>query len=139
MCGDGDQRQPHPPTPVPKWGGGARIKASGGRQPPVEVKQQGADAPRSPLMASLLALIPIAVAGCGPVADGHASGGPLRVLATTGMIADAAKRVGGPHVAVDCLMGPGVDPHRFSPSAGDLGRLGRRSSSSTTGCTWKGK
>jgi manganese/zinc/iron transport system substrate-binding protein len=45
------------------------------------------------------------------------------IVATTGMIADAAKRIGGDQVRVACLMGPGVDPHRFQPSAGDLGKL----------------
>jgi manganese/zinc/iron transport system substrate-binding protein len=45
------------------------------------------------------------------------------VVATTGMIADAASRIGGDRVRVEGLMGPGVDPHRFQPSAGDLGKL----------------
>ena len=35
----------------------------------------------------------------------------LSVVATTGMIADAARRVGVDLVAVQALMGPGVDPH----------------------------
>lgn len=50
---------------------------------------------------------------------------PMPVVATTGMIADAVRQVGGPHVRVEALMGPGVDPHRFAPSAGDLGKLSR--------------
>jgi manganese/zinc/iron transport system substrate-binding protein len=45
------------------------------------------------------------------------------VLATTSIIADAAKRIGGDRVKVDCLMGPGVDPHKYQPSAGDLNKL----------------
>ena len=36
---------------------------------------------------------------------------PLKVVATTGMIADAARVVGGDLVEVKGLMGPGVDPH----------------------------
>jgi manganese/zinc/iron transport system substrate-binding protein len=39
------------------------------------------------------------------------------------MIGDVALRVGGPHATVETLMGPGVDPHLFKPSAGDLRRL----------------
>jgi manganese/zinc/iron transport system substrate-binding protein len=35
----------------------------------------------------------------------------LSVVATTGMIADAARQVGGELVEVTALMGPGVDPH----------------------------
>ncbi len=50
-------------------------------------------------------------------------GGPVRVVATTTMIADAVRRVGGEHVQVDCLMGAGIDPHTFKPSAGDIGKL----------------
>jgi manganese/zinc/iron transport system substrate-binding protein len=46
------------------------------------------------------------------------------VVATTGMIADAANRIGGGRVRVECLMGPGVDPHRFHASAGDLNKIG---------------
>jgi manganese/zinc/iron transport system substrate-binding protein len=49
----------------------------------------------------------------------------LRVVATTGMIADVAARVGGPRVDVESLMGPGVDPHLYKASAGDVRRLSR--------------
>lgn len=46
-----------------------------------------------------------------------------KVFATTGMIADAVKNVGGEYVEVDCLMGPGVDPHRYIPTPADHTRL----------------
>lgn len=45
------------------------------------------------------------------------------MLATTSIIGDAAERIGGGKVRVEVLMGPGTDPHRYQPSAGDLGRL----------------
>ncbi len=48
---------------------------------------------------------------------------PAKVLATTGMIADAVKAVGQEHVQVDCLMGPGVDPHKYVPTPNDLNRI----------------
>jgi manganese/zinc/iron transport system substrate-binding protein len=51
------------------------------------------------------------------------SGKKIPVLATTGMIADAARIVGGEHVEVTALMGPGVDPHLYQPTARDQGRL----------------
>lgn len=54
-------------------------------------------------------------------AAAHAA--PLRVTATTGMIADTARAVGGGHVAVTALMGPGVDPHLYKATQGDLRRL----------------
>lgn len=49
--------------------------------------------------------------------------GKLAVLATTGMIADAARIVGGERAAVTALMGPGVDPHLYQPTARDQGKL----------------
>lgn len=39
--------------------------------------------------------------------------GALEVVATTGMIADTARVLGGEGVAVQALMGPGVDPHAY--------------------------
>jgi len=47
----------------------------------------------------------------------------LRVVATTGMIADAARIIGGDHVSVNALMGPGVDPHLYVASRRDQQRL----------------
>lgn len=48
-----------------------------------------------------------------------------RILATTGMIADITREIGGERVDVDCLMGPGVDPHRYIPKADDFTRLNK--------------
>ncbi|MGE5192009.1 MAG: metal ABC transporter solute-binding protein, Zn/Mn family [Deltaproteobacteria bacterium] len=68
-------------------------------------------------------------AGCSDSADRPAAGDPrspsgkLSVLATTGMIADAARIVGGEHVEIAALMGPGVDPHLYQPTARDQGKL----------------
>jgi manganese/zinc/iron transport system substrate-binding protein len=45
---------------------------------------------------------------------------PLKVVATTGMIADAARRVGGDLVEVRALMGPGVDPHSYRQTRTDI-------------------
>nr|WP_263827400.1 zinc ABC transporter substrate-binding protein [Ruegeria sp. XHP0148] len=45
---------------------------------------------------------------------------PLRVVATTGMIADAARQVGGDLVEVTGLMGPGVDPHAYRQTRSDI-------------------
>lgn len=51
--------------------------------------------------------------------------GRLSVVCTTGMIADLAHNIGGERVAVVGLMGPGVDPHYYKASQGDLDKLGR--------------
>jgi len=45
---------------------------------------------------------------------------PLTVVATTGMIADAARQVGGDLVEVKALMGPGVDPHAYRQTRSDI-------------------
>ena len=44
----------------------------------------------------------------------------LSVVATTGMIADAARRVGGDLIEVKGLMGPGVDPHGYRQTRSDI-------------------
>lgn len=44
----------------------------------------------------------------------------LQVVATTGMIADAAREVGGSLVEVRALMGPGVDPHAYRQTRTDI-------------------
>ncbi len=47
----------------------------------------------------------------------------LNIVATTGMIADVTKNIGGKHVKVTKLMGTGVDPHLYKATQGDLRRL----------------
>ncbi|MDJ0823404.1 MAG: zinc ABC transporter substrate-binding protein [Paracoccaceae bacterium] len=45
---------------------------------------------------------------------------PLRVVATTGMVADAALAIGGTAADVQALMGPGVDPHGYRQTRSDI-------------------
>ena len=45
---------------------------------------------------------------------------PLDVVATTGMIADLIQNVGGSVVNVNGIMGPGVDPHSYRHTRGDI-------------------
>ena len=47
----------------------------------------------------------------------------IRIVATTSIVADLVTQVGGDHVHVDALMGPGVDPHLFKASARDVSIL----------------
>lgn len=69
------------------------------------------------LMASLLAL-----AGGPALAE---AGPKLRIVATTGMIADALRQVGGERVEVKALMGPGVDPHLYRQTASDIAAMAK--------------
>jgi manganese/zinc/iron transport system substrate-binding protein len=74
----------------------------------------------------VVALLALAASGCAPVEDQAGPGetfkgdGPIRVVATIGMIAEAAERIGGERVDVTGLMGPGVDPHVYKATEGDV-------------------
>lgn len=46
-----------------------------------------------------------------------------KVVATTTMIADLVNTIGGEHVEVQGLMGPGIDPHLYKASAGDVTKM----------------
>ncbi len=66
------------------------------------------------------------LAGC-PQANNRGSGElsarQIRVVTTIGMITDITREVGGTRVVVTGLMGPGVDPHLFKASEGDVSSL----------------
>ncbi|SEB43708.1 manganese/zinc/iron transport system substrate-binding protein [Nitratireductor aquibiodomus] len=47
----------------------------------------------------------------------------IDVVATTGMIANAARQVGGDLVNVKALMGPGVDPHAYRQTRTDISAM----------------
>ncbi len=59
-----------------------------------------------------------------PHVAGAASTRPS-VVATTGMIADTARRIGGELIEVRALMGPGVDPHSYRQTRSDIVALTR--------------
>ena len=48
---------------------------------------------------------------------------PIRVVTTIGMITDIVRNIGGEHVEVTGLMGPGIDPHLYKASEGDVTRM----------------
>ena len=72
------------------------------------------------LTASAVATILLLGPGCGPASGDGLAEGTIEVVATTGMVADAVRRVGGDRVSVTALLGPGVDPHLYKASEGDL-------------------
>ncbi len=74
---------------------------------------------------TLILVLSLALGGCGTdVAEsGDVADRPINVVTTTGMIADAVKNVGGDRVDVTGLMGPGVDPHLYRPTASDVSAL----------------
>jgi manganese/zinc/iron transport system substrate-binding protein len=48
---------------------------------------------------------------------------PLNVVATTAMIGDAVRAVGGELVNVEVLLGEGVDPHLYKPTRTDTAKM----------------
>lgn len=68
----------------------------------------------------LITVLLSACAGGSDAPDGPISDRKLNIVTTTGMIADIVKNVGGDRVQVTGLMGPGVDPHLYKASEGDV-------------------
>ncbi|MEL6450439.1 MAG: zinc ABC transporter substrate-binding protein [Pseudomonadota bacterium] len=63
----------------------------------------------------------IAALAATPALSGVAlAAAPLRIVATTGMIADLARAIGGAEVTVQGLMGAGVDPHAYRQTRSDI-------------------
>ncbi len=69
-------------------------------------------------------------AGCRPSSNSSATGGNdssktgiLNVVCTTAMVGDVVRGVGGEHVDVTVMLGPGVDPHLHKTSRDDTALL----------------
>jgi ABC-type Zn uptake system ZnuABC Zn-binding protein ZnuA/ABC-type Mn2+/Zn2+ transport system permease subunit len=73
--------------------------------------------PALPALAAALALVLLA-AGCG--GSGQASDGRLEVVATTTVLGDWVRAVGGDAVAVDQVLEPNTDPHEYEPRPSDI-------------------
>lgn len=69
-----------------------------------------------------LSLMLVILSGCG-ANNGTKDNGKLKVVTTTTIIADVVKNLAGDLVDVEALMGPGVDPHLYKASAGDVKRM----------------
>ena len=49
--------------------------------------------------------------------------GKLKVVVTTSMLTDLVKNIGADLIEIEGLMGPGVDPHLYKASEGDVSKL----------------
>ena len=58
--------------------------------------------------------------GCDKQED---TGNKIKVVTTIGMITDLVQEIGGEKVSVQGLMGPGIDPHLYRASEGDVAKL----------------
>lgn len=102
---------------------------------------------RRPSRFALLALAPAlalagALFGCAssPWEEPPAGGEPrLRVVATTTWHTDLANRIGGEKVDVQGLMEPGVDPHLYTATAGDVETLAEADIAIWNGLELEGK
>ena len=67
---------------------------------------------------AILVLLALLLSACSSTVaqNDDLSARPIRAIATTGMVADVVRNVGGERVQVTGLMGPGVDPHLYKPS-----------------------
>lgn len=72
------------------------------------------------LIGIILSLTLLLVGCAQPTANVESTEDKLNVVATTTMLADLSKNIGGEHVSVSGLMGPGIDPHLYQASAGDV-------------------
>lgn len=71
-----------------------------------------------------LVILALALAACGGEGSSRTRReGPLRVVATTGIVGDTASRIAGEHAKIEALMGPGIDPHLYKASESDVRRL----------------
>jgi manganese/zinc/iron transport system substrate-binding protein len=80
------------------------------------------------LLSVTLLIAMLVLAGCGRVQERTLpdfSERTIEVVATTGMVGDIVQEVGGDRLHVTTLMGPGVDPHLYKASEGDVERLDR--------------
>lgn len=73
----------------------------------------------------LITLLSLLITGCSATdaATADIATRPVNAVATTGMIADVVRNVGGERVQVIQMMGAGVDPHLYKASEGDVQRL----------------
>ncbi len=76
------------------------------------------------LALSLLATLTIGVfSGCKSTKTIPIDQRKIEVVCTIGMITDIATQIGGDRATVQGLMGPGVDPHLYRASEGDVRKL----------------
>lgn len=80
---------------------------------------------KSILCSFLLVVAPVLLScsGKSPAGSSAEGEGKLKIVATTGMIADLARQIAGDLATVEALMGPGIDPHLYKASESDVRRL----------------
>lgn len=71
---------------------------------------------------SLVGLLSLSIfIGCSAAKEDD--NGKFKVVTTTTLAYDLVKQIGKDHVDIEFLMGPGVDPHLYKASAGDVAKM----------------
>lgn len=70
--------------------------------------------------AAVAVLAAVVLAGCGSGPGSEAGSGKLAVVATTPVVADLVRNVGGDAVSVTQLLQPNSDPHEYEPRPSDV-------------------
>ena len=87
---------------------------------------------KKPILAGTMVIVAIIIGASAIVAQDNVNEGvesldndseKVVIATTTNVIADLVENIGGDNVSVTGLMGPGVDPHLYRPSAGDVKKL----------------
>jgi len=104
-------------------------------------KLAGTGRVRKALALAAVLLVAIMAAGCGTGAGGvggaaggegaaagregtaAGGGGKVRVTTTIGQLSDLVANIGGEHVEVTGIMPPGIDPHTYKASQGDIAKF----------------
>lgn len=71
----------------------------------------------------LLVIVGIGLSACQPVARPEPNGKRLRVVATTSIVGDVVRQIGGDAIQLTVLLPVGADPHAFEPSPQDVARV----------------
>ncbi|MBP92550.1 MAG: manganese transporter [Flavobacteriaceae bacterium] len=72
-----------------------------------------------------LVFIAVILMGIISCKNGNETNSKLKVVTTTTMITDLVQNIGGNYIAVEGLMGSGVDPHLYKASEGDVNKIAR--------------
>ncbi|MBU0494648.1 MAG: zinc ABC transporter substrate-binding protein [Chloroflexi bacterium] len=72
------------------------------------------------LAALLVGALMLSLTACDSPASPTPAGGRLRVVATTTIVGDVVRQVGGEHIELTVLLAPGIDPHAFQPTPQDV-------------------
>lgn len=97
------------------------------------------DLTKRALLALVLSLLAAATAFAAGGREAASTDGPVRVFASVAPQAYFVRQIGGDHVDVGVVIGPGQDAHTYDPSPREIERLGSAEILLTTGLEYEAK